>query len=95
VRRHQDTETPSLGHMAHHLVNVPKWQAWQMLPEVWRGPGQGRAGLCVCVLVCVLVCVCALMPACSLHTPQHHPCGGVAVPAVAAAAGCEAGQDRV
>jgi hypothetical protein len=23
----QDTETPSLGHMAHHLVSVPKWQA--------------------------------------------------------------------
>lgn len=30
----QDTDTPSLGHMAHHLVNVPKWDAWKMLPQV-------------------------------------------------------------
>jgi hypothetical protein len=27
-------EDPSLGHMVHHLVNGPKWDAWKMLPEV-------------------------------------------------------------
>jgi hypothetical protein len=30
----QDTDTPSLGHMAHHLINVPKWDAWKHLPQV-------------------------------------------------------------
>lgn len=28
---------PSLGHMVHHLVNGPKWDAWKMLPEVGHG----------------------------------------------------------
>eukprot|EP00879_Flechtneria_rotunda_P029871 GHRR01032334.1.p1 GENE.GHRR01032334.1~~GHRR01032334.1.p1 ORF type:complete len:371 (+),score=126.55 GHRR01032334.1:187-1299(+) len=26
-------EQPSLGHMASHLINKPKWDAWKMLPE--------------------------------------------------------------
>lgn len=34
----QDTDSPSLGHMAHHLVNVPKWDTWRMLPQVWHLP---------------------------------------------------------
>jgi hypothetical protein len=27
-------ETPSLGHMASHLINPPKWDAWKVLPQV-------------------------------------------------------------
>jgi hypothetical protein len=30
----QETEEATLGHLAHHLVNEPKWEAWKMLPEV-------------------------------------------------------------
>jgi len=28
-----ETEEATLGHLAHHLVNEPKWEAWKMLPE--------------------------------------------------------------
>jgi hypothetical protein len=27
-------EVPSLGHMASHLINPPKWDAWKVLPQV-------------------------------------------------------------
>jgi len=30
-------DQPSLGHMAAHLINKPKWDAWKMLPEVCAG----------------------------------------------------------
>jgi hypothetical protein len=29
-------EAPSLGHMASHLINPPKWDAWKVLPQVSR-----------------------------------------------------------
>jgi hypothetical protein len=29
-------EVPSLGHMASHLINPPKWDAWKVLPQVSR-----------------------------------------------------------
>lgn len=36
-------EKPSLGHMAAHLINAPKWDAWKLLPEAVKTGGTAFA----------------------------------------------------
>lgn len=36
-------DKPSLGHMAAHLINAPKWDAWKLLPEAVKSGGTAFA----------------------------------------------------
>ncbi len=36
-------DKPSLGHMAAHLINAPKWDAWKLLPEAVKTGGTAFA----------------------------------------------------
>lgn len=42
-------EAPSLGHMASHLINPPKWDAWKVLPQVSLPAWLSLAAMhCIC-----------------------------------------------